>query len=171
MWIKKRFISRMRELENPKMVNEISFESLRGPITPCRADGQVIFPISPRKKSGKFLFVWTLQAHAIKTDLRTFRTARSIPHWPAIDYFNYISASYNVIIKPDTGYCSQSNCIFLYAIVCFCVRRDKFGSGGTYLLLCPTNTFKKSNSVSKNSGVFEYYKLHLGHNSSIPVYP
>ena len=55
----------------------------------------------------------------------------------------------HVMGKPDTGYCSQSNWIFLYANVCFCVRRDKFGSGGTYLLLCPTNTFKKSNSVSK----------------------
>jgi len=54
----------MREFKNPKMVNEISFESLRGPITPRRANGRVIFLISPRRKSGKFL-VCTLQAHAI----------------------------------------------------------------------------------------------------------
>jgi len=48
----KRLISRMREIQNPKMVNEISFESLRGPITPRRVNGRVVFPISPRKKSG-----------------------------------------------------------------------------------------------------------------------
>ena len=41
--------------KNPKMVNEISFESLRGPIIPRRANGRVIFRVSPRKKTGKIL--------------------------------------------------------------------------------------------------------------------
>jgi len=60
----------MGELENPKMVNEISLKSLRGPMTPCRANGQVLFLISPRKKTGKVFFVCTLQAHAIETCLK-----------------------------------------------------------------------------------------------------
>ena len=68
----KRLISRMRELQNPKMVNEISLVSLQGPITPRRANGRVIFLVSPRKKPGKSLCVCTLQAHAIKTDLNKF---------------------------------------------------------------------------------------------------
>jgi hypothetical protein len=64
---KKTLFLAMREPENPKMVNEISLKSLRGPMTPCRADGQEIFLIFPRKKPGRFLFVCTLQAHAIET--------------------------------------------------------------------------------------------------------
>jgi len=63
---KKTLYLAMRELENPKMVNEISLKSLRGPMTPCRASGQVIFLIFPRKKAGKLLPVCTLQARAIK---------------------------------------------------------------------------------------------------------
>lgn len=52
------------------MVNEISFESLRGPITPRRINGRVIFRVSPRKKPGKSFAVWPLQAHAKKMDCR-----------------------------------------------------------------------------------------------------
>jgi len=84
MSIKKQFVLRMQELKNPKMVNEISFESLRGPITPRRANGRVIFLISPRKKSGKFL-VYAL------CELMPYRTARSIPDWPPESFFNNIS--------------------------------------------------------------------------------
>ena len=64
---KKTLYLAMRELENPKMVNEISLKSLRGPMTPCRVNGQVIFLIFPRKKPGKFFSVCTLQALAIET--------------------------------------------------------------------------------------------------------
>jgi len=53
----------MGELENPKMVNEISLKSLRGPMTPCRANGQVLFLISPRKKNRKsFLRVYPVSS-------------------------------------------------------------------------------------------------------------
>ena len=115
----KRLISRMRELQNPKMVNEISFESLRGPITPRRANGRVIFLISPRKKSGKF-FVCAL------CELMPYRTARSIPYWPTESFSIIFRNLRHLMVKPQTGYFILSNCIFVYAEVCFCVRRDSF---------------------------------------------
>lgn len=97
------------------MVNEISFESLRGPIIPRRANGRVIFLISPRKNQENFWCVYSASSCHIEQQ-EAFHIGR----------LNLISTKFQYLIhmvaKTHKGYFILSNCIFVYAEVCFCVR-------------------------------------------------
>jgi len=105
----------MQELKNPKMVNEISFESLRGPITPRRANGRVISLISPRRKSGNFFCVHSASSCRIEQQ-EAFHIGRQ-------NLFSIIFQHLiHLMVKTQTGYFILSNCIFVYAEVCFCIR-------------------------------------------------